>query len=171
MQFHLEILCNYITYYNIIMESLNNVNIRNAVRLWGIHKKDAILKYGHISNWNVSNVTNMQLLFNDMRNFNNNINNWNVSNVSNMYAMFYNAISFNQNISNWNVSNVLNMEYMFYNAISFNQNISNWNILNNIHVYNMFCFNSPISFHKLKTTSFFDKPYKKIEPLKRKKNI
>ena len=82
--------------------------------------------------------------------------------------MFYNATSFNQNISNWNVSNVKYMNYMFNDAISFNQNISNWNITNNTDVNNMFCFNSPILFYKLKTTSFFDEPYKTIEPLKRK---
>ena len=57
---------------------------------------------------------------------------------------------------------------MFQNAISFNQNISNRNILNTTNSKNMFCFNSPISFYKLKSTSFFDEPYKNMEPLKRK---
>ena len=33
----------------------------------------------------------------------------------------------------------------------------------------MFCFNSPIPFYKLKTTSFFEGLYKNMEPLKRKK--
>ena len=33
----------------------------------------------------------------------------------------------------------------------------------------MLCLNSSISFYKLKTTSFFDEPYKNMEPLKRKK--
>ena len=33
----------------------------------------------------------------------------------------------------------------------------------------MFCFNSPIPFYKLKITSFFDEPYKSMEPFKRKK--
>ena len=32
----------------------------------------------------------------------------------------------------------------------------------------MFCFNTPILFYKLKTTSFFDKPYKNMDSLKRK---
>ena len=57
---------------------------------------------------------------------------------------------------------------MFINAISFNKNISNWNVSNNTDVYNMFCFNSPILFYKLKTTSFFDKPYKNMLISKRK---
>ena len=33
------------------MESLNNENIHYAVNLWCNNKEDAILKYGHISNW------------------------------------------------------------------------------------------------------------------------
>ena len=93
-----------------------------------------------------------------------------------MYSVIYHASlkrapagsSFNQNISNWIVSNVNNMSYMFGGAISFNQNIGNWNISNNTHVANMFCFNSPISFYKLKINSFFDEPYKNMTLLKRK---
>ena len=50
-----------------------------------------------------------------------------------------------------------------------NYNISNWNVTNNTNVENMFCFNSPIPFYKLKTTSFFDEPYKNMELIKRKK--
>ncbi len=83
--------------------------------------------------------------------------------------MFYNTFSFNKNINRWNVANVKNMFSMFRNAISFNQNISNWNISNECNVNNMFCFNTPIHFYKLKTTSFFEKPYKSMKPCKRKK--
>ena len=60
------------------------------------------------------------------------------------------------------------MNCMFSNATSFNKNISNWNITNDTDVNDMFCSNSSIPFHKLKTTSFFDEPYKSMEPLKRK---
>ena len=108
-------------------------------------------------------------MFNNATSFNTNINNWNVSNLLNMENMFCNATLFNQNLNNWNVSNVIHMENMFNNAQSFNQNIGNWNITNNTYIDNMFCLNSPIPFHKLKITSFFDKPFKSMEPLKRKK--
>ena len=91
----------------IIMESLDDINIHDAVELWYNNTEDAILKYGHINNWDVSNVTNMNNLFFNMTNFNDCINNWNVSNVISMKLMFYNATSFNQNITNWNVSNVI----------------------------------------------------------------
>ena len=122
----------------------------------------------NINNWDVSNVTNMSGMFYNTIEFNQDLSNWNVSKVYNMQYMFYDAITFNQNISNWNVSKVDNMQYMFCNAIKFNQNISNWNIAEYTRVNNMFCFNTMIPFYKLKTTSFFDEPYKSMELLKRK---
>ena len=68
------------------MKSLNDANIHYMINLWCNNKKDAILKYGHISNWDVSNVTNMDYLFQHKHNFNECINN------------------FNECINNWNVS-------------------------------------------------------------------
>jgi len=48
--------------------------------------------------------------------FNQDISNWNVSNVTNIAGMFYNAYKFNQPIGNWDVSNVDDMEVTFYGA-------------------------------------------------------
>ena len=83
---------------------------------------------GDISDWDVSNVTTMECMFDNAHKFNSPIGDWNVSNVKNMYCLFYNAESFNQPIGNWNVSNVNNMYCMFWGAKSFNQPIGNWNI-------------------------------------------
>ena len=55
--------------------------------------------------------------------FNGDISNWNVSNVTNMALMFIGLSSFNQDISSWDVSNVTNMNAMFANASSFNQDL------------------------------------------------
>ena len=85
-----------------------------------------------IGNWDVSNVTNMSLMFYGecaSHLFNQNISQWNVSNVTNMQAMFFNGY-FNQPIGNWNVSNVADMTYMFQNAYTFNQDIGNWDVVN-----------------------------------------
>ncbi len=90
-------------------------------------KKAALLNQD-VTNWDVSDVTDMSRMFYNAISFNQNMNNWNVSNVTNMNDMFCNAISFNQDIGGWDVSNVTNMNGMFYNAISFDQNIGNWNI-------------------------------------------
>ena len=37
--------------------------LREAVKLWLTDKSKAITKYGHIGNWDTSNVTNMNLMF------------------------------------------------------------------------------------------------------------
>ena len=43
-----------------------------------------------------------------------------MSNVTNMNGMFEGATAFNQNISSWDVSKVTNMESMFEGATDFN---------------------------------------------------
>jgi hypothetical protein len=41
----------------------------------------------------------------------------------------------------------------------------------NTDVNTMFCFNTPVIFYKLKTTLFFDEPYKNMNSLERKKIV
>ena len=82
---------------------------------------------GKVSNWDVSNVNNMRLMFYYASSFNGNLSAWNVSNVNNMNGMFANT-SFNQDIGSWDVSSVTNMSSMFYGAQSFNQDIGSWDI-------------------------------------------
>ena len=81
-----------------------------------------------ISNWDVSNVTDMETMFWNATAFNQPIGNWDVSNVTYKAAMFWNATAFNQPIGAWDVSNVTDMEFMFENATSFNQNLSSWSV-------------------------------------------
>ena len=107
-----------------VIPALDNQSIRMAVRdyLVGVASKRRIVeKYGEISNWDVSNVTDMAWMFDDAHSFNQPLNNWNVSNVKYMGEMFFEATSFNQPLNNWNVSNVEDMENMFRDATSFNQ--------------------------------------------------
>ncbi|MEA3452601.1 MAG: BspA family leucine-rich repeat surface protein, partial [Bacteroidota bacterium] len=91
-----------------------------------------------ISGWDVGNVTIMYELFANACTFNADISNWDVSSVTNMYAAFLDATDFNQDISSWNVSNVTNMENMFWNDAAFNQNIGTWDISNVSNMTNMF---------------------------------
>lgn len=92
----------------------------------------------NIGSWNVSKVTNMNNMFNDATTFNQNIGNWDVSYVTHMNNMFNGATTFNQNIDSWNVSKVVNMDNMFNSATSFNQNIGSWNVSNVTTMNNMF---------------------------------
>jgi surface protein len=104
----------------------NNKTIREAVKEWLDNEELAETKYGHISNWDTSEVINMSSLFSNKDDFNEPIGNWDVSQVTDMNSIFYCATSFNQDISAWNMSNVRNMEDMFRYASSFNQDTSSW---------------------------------------------
>ena len=106
----------------------SNEDIHEAVNEWCENPKEAIKKYGHISNWITTNVTNMTGLFRDKQQFNDNIGNWDVSNVTNMSCMFSFASSFNKHIGNWDVSNVETMVLMFRNSYSFNHYIGLWKV-------------------------------------------
>jgi surface protein len=105
-----------------------NETLGEAVKEWLEDKKSAEVKYGHISNWDTSEATDMSKLFLDAHTFNEPLNNWDVSNVTNMEEMFSYAYFFNQPIGNWDVSNVTDMEEMFREAKAFNKNISKWDV-------------------------------------------
>jgi surface protein len=105
-----------------------DADIRDAVKLWCSNRAEAENKYGHISDWDTSAVTNMRELFEDCKEFNDDVSGWNVSQVTNMSGMFYGAAAFNQAIGQWNVSQVTNMDSMYYGAAAFNQDIGQWNV-------------------------------------------
>ena len=87
-----------------------------------------------ITDWDVSNVTNMSMMFAGASYFNQNIGKWAVRNVEDMSYMFANTptddahlgeedlpypqflhdMKFNKDINDWDVSNVKNAEGMFY---------------------------------------------------------
>ena len=83
----------------LLTPKLNNITLRHAVKeyLGNIKAKLYLIsKYGDISQWDVSNVTNMSSLFANAHSFNQPLNNWNMSNVETMNGVFDGAISFNQ---------------------------------------------------------------------------
>ena len=102
-----------------------------------------------LNNWDVSNVQNMIGMFDYCNSFNQPLNNWDVSKVQNMSNMFVNCINFNQDLSNWDVSNVSYMTNIFYNCTNFNQPLDNWNVKNVIYTnymfYNCQNFNKPLN--------------------------
>ena len=99
-------------------------------------------KYIDISDWDVSNVTNMRCMFFDCGELKSvgDLSNWDVSNVIYMSSMFYecNELKFIGDISKWDVSNVTNMTYMFAFCKKFNQDLSCWNVSNVIYKDSIF---------------------------------
>src|SRR5690348_17193702 len=111
----------------VIYKPKSNEELKEAVKLYLNDLSTYIKKYGHISLWNTSNITDMSCLFYGAKDFNEDISWWNTSNVTNMYYMFAYAKNFNQPLAAWDTSNVTNMSYMFYEAENFNQPLADWN--------------------------------------------
>jgi surface protein len=118
----------------------SDYDIKAALNAWCNNSANATAKYGHISKWNTSMVTNLKKLF-SMKKFNDDISKWDVSNVTDMSYMFsveYGSRgSFNGDISGWNVSSVTNMSSMFSHS-PFNGDISGWNVSNVTNMEGMF---------------------------------
>ena len=119
-------LCN-----KILSDTFNTIRFTNdtlpvAVKLWIKNQDAAKHKYGDISRWNTSNVTDMKHLFSYTTHFNDDIRKWDTSNVNNMSHMFFNTKNFYSDLSNWDTSNVNDMSGMFSKTTNFNGNLSNW---------------------------------------------
>ena len=95
-----------------------------------------------LSNWDVSNVTNMSYMFYYGSGVEQDFSNWDFSNVTNMMGMFnQSSIIPDSSINNWDVSNVTNMSYMFEGLFSGNLELSNWDVSNVTDMSGMFAGN------------------------------
>lgn len=130
-------------------KTFSNKVLRDALSLWHNNKAAANKKYGDISNWDTSEVTDMRHLFYNQKNFNADISKWDTGQVTDMGGMFQNAENFNQNIGGWDVRNVIHMEDMFNYADVFNQDLSKWDVSKVTRMDSMFkeayAFNGDIS--------------------------
>lgn len=111
-------------------DPLNNQNDQNYIMYEGLAETHFSDFNQDISTWDLTNTTNISLMFRYATSFNQDIGDWNTDNVTNMFMVFRSASSFNQNIENWNTSDVTNMSYMFSDATNFNQNIGSWDTSN-----------------------------------------
>jgi len=80
---------------------------------------------GKVSDWETSSFESTHGMFR-RSNISGDFSEWDVSNVKNMDAMFHGADNFNNDISSWNTSNVNDMTWLFNGASSFDQDISSW---------------------------------------------
>ena len=121
-------------------EKLNDSTFRKALKNY--NSPDIIKRFGIISDWDTSEVTDMSDLHShikDKKTFNRDISLWNTSNVITMYGAFAQLESFSQdlrtkkvitmlgNYTAWDVSKVEDFRLMFHKATNFKEDISNWN--------------------------------------------
>ena len=115
-----------------LVTQLTNANIHDAVRAWLADEANATSVYGHISNWDTSEVTNMDSLFCS-------------DSESCVGKNKSSAAAFNSNISSWNVGKVTSMRtsklkntftvitfqiltlFKVFLVARFNRDLSNWN--------------------------------------------
>ncbi len=138
------------------IESISDDNIHNAAKLWMEDKKAALLRYGHVSHWNTSQVTDMMHLFSfangpnqKLSSFNDNIEDWDVRNVTNMMGMFLGCHVYNQPLNKWNMSKVMFNSHMFNHCYKFNQPLNQWDTSNISFMESLFgrceTFNQPLN--------------------------
>merc|ERR1719424_2340797 len=97
--------------------------LKTAAQAYNTDPAAATAEYGLIADWDVSAVTDMSSLFEDLKDFNADISSWDTSGVTSMYLMFYGASAFNQPLS-FDTSSVTSMREMFVHASAFNQPLS-----------------------------------------------
>ena len=127
-------------------------------------KDTGVVKFGHstvsgaygaspdVTNWDVSNVTDLSYAFLGCDTFNQDISGWDVSNVTSLRAVFKGCSVFNQPLNSWNTANVTDMAYAFDcsgTQAAFNQPLNSWNTANVTDMSYMFyfakAFNQPIN--------------------------
>ena len=139
---------------------VQNMSSMFAMQTKGLKRSEAFNEQfsSSISQWDVSNVLDMQNMFAGENKFNQDIGLWSVSKVQNMASMFEGAASFNQDLSKWQVSNVVDMSYMFacserfsdfsdydlefgelfIKTCDFNQSLNQWKVSNVTTMKGMF---------------------------------
>ena len=84
---------------------------------------------GDVSEWDVSNVTNMKWMFDGCEKFNCDLSKWNVSNVREMTGMFRFCREFEgKGLDKWNTHNLKNCFKTFNGCKKFDANLSNWDM-------------------------------------------
>ena len=132
------------------LDDLENISIKENfdVSEWDVsnvtnmsHMFNKCIKFDcDLSNWNVNKVKYMSAMFAGCENFNCDLSNWDVSNVENMAGVFSKCESFKgKGLEKWNVSNVKRTDLMFNYCINFDgKSIENWNVSNVLSARSMF---------------------------------
>jgi hypothetical protein len=80
-------------------EVLTDEIFSQVIALWFEDEEECTWRFGHISDWNTSRITNMSCSFQNKWGFNEDISRWDVRNVMSMRNMFRGATAFNGDLS------------------------------------------------------------------------
>jgi surface protein len=125
------------------IEGVENIKTDKCKSLRGLTNKCTSLSSIDLSNWDVSNVTNMKIMFQLCSTLTSvgDLSNWDTSNVIDTGWMFYGCSSLaSVDLSNWNMSNVTNLKSMFCNCSKLTSvgDLSNWDTSNVVDTSYMF---------------------------------
>ena len=113
---------------------ITNGNINTAVNNWlDLGSAAATAKWGDITGWDVSGVTNFGSLFmngtnGDTSTFDEDLSAWVVSEGTNFSSMFNGCAAFDEDLSAWVVSEGTNFSSMFNGCAAFNSDVSDWDV-------------------------------------------
>jgi Mycoplasma protein of unknown function, DUF285 len=130
---------------------LSDTSIRQAVDLWTSDNPDdrlaVTMMYGHVQDWNVSLVTDMNRLFRNRLDFEEDISRWDVSHVTDMELAFYGAAAFTHSLSDWNMSSVTRLGGMFVHASSYAVQLCWPTLQDGLFLEAIFCGTAGAAFH------------------------
>jgi surface protein len=123
---------------------LNHIDVSQIKNISHLFAGELTLNYGlkefngDISEWDVSNVTDMVGTFNNSY-FNGDLSSWKLDNVKDAQNLFSGNSKFNNpSICDWDVSNIKIFFRMFYGNTTFNQDLSKWKISDGAECSSMF---------------------------------
>lgn len=150
---------------------MNTAELQTAINLWCTDQNTALANFGHITNWDTSDVTDMGNLLcgvnhasymayckgglsycglTESQTFDEDLSGWDTSKVTTFHNMFQSAYNFKGvGLEHWDTSKVTSFEHMFWDATSFQGLVDNWdtsNVVNMDHSFKGFVeFNPDIS--------------------------
>ena len=129
----LKIICKLLKSGKTNLNCIDTSNITDMSDLFSDveNKKHIPVKDIDISEWNVSNVTNMFAMFYACEHFDSDLSNWDVSKVDNMHTMFADCKNFTgKGLENWNTAKLEILTNTFYNCYKLDCDLSNWDVSN-----------------------------------------